>query len=386
METEKTAQKINELENEIVTLKKALTTQTTKTNNLEEKISNFLMTVREQKKEVDRIGITISGLGDYDSLINKTRTDLSRKIEETQKQIVADQKMHENLQRDEIKALNIAVEKVRKDITTDFEKKLQLHNEDTARLLQRYKELEYSINSKTQRDDEVKGNLSLLLNEFNQYKKKTESFSEEIETFKKRVDDVRSKQDVILDEVRTNDSRMSEVVTAESDRNQSYLNFIEEQTISRREYERVWKEWQQQFDEAIKQVYRLLPELQNQQLELNKTKATFEEITQRFDRRMNEVTELYRLLDEKFRQEWSTYKVDSEKKWSNISVVFDEKQVSLGEQLEKIKERTLAVEDSTHEMQEVLILMSREIQKGMQGLTNMVNGWMDAFGEIKSNR
>lgn len=386
METEKTAQKINELENEIVTLKKALTAQTAKTNNLEEKITNFLMTVREQKKEVDRIGITISGLGDYDSLINKTRTDLSRKIEDTQKQIVADQKMRENLQRDEIKALNIAVEKVRKDITTDFEKKLQLHNEDTARLLQRFKELEYSINSKTQRDDEVKGNLSLLMNEFNQYKKKAESFSEEIETFKKRLDDVRLKQDVILDEVRTNDSRLSEVVTAESDRNQSYLNFIEQQTISRREYERVWKEWQQQFDEAIKQVYRLLPELQNQQLELNKTKATFEEITQRFDRRMNEVTELYRLLDEKFRQEWSTYKADSEKKWSNISVVFDEKQVSLGEQLEKIKERTLAVEDSTHEMQEVLILMSREIQKGMQGLTNMVNGWMDAFGEIKSNR
>ena len=386
METEKTAQKINELENEIVTLKKALTAQTAKTNNLEEKITNFLMTVREQKKEVDRIGITISGLGDYDSLINKTRTDLSRKIEDTQKQIVADQKMRENLQRDEIKALNIAVEKVRKDITTDFEKKLQLHNEDTARLLQRFKELEYSINSKTQRDDEVKGNLSLLMNEFNQYKKKAECFSEEIETFKKRLDDVRLKQDVILDEVRTNDSRLSEVVTAESDRNQSYLNFIEQQTISRREYERVWKEWQQQFDEAIKQVYRLLPELQNQQLELNKTKATFEEITQRFDRRMNEVTELYRLLDEKFRQEWSTYKADSEKKWSNISVVFDEKQVSLGEQLEKIKERTLAVEDSTHEMQEVLILMSREIQKGMQGLTNMVNGWMDAFGEIKSNR
>jgi DNA repair exonuclease SbcCD ATPase subunit len=386
MESEKTAQKINELENEIVTLKKALTIQTAKTNNLEEKITNFLTTVREQKKEVDRLGTTVSGLGNFDSAINKTRTDLNRKIDETQKQIVADQKMRENLQRDEIKALNIAVEKVRKDIISDFEKKLQLHNEDTARLLQRFKELEYSINSKTQRDDEVKGNLSLLMNDFSQYKKKLDSFSEEIETFKKRQDDVRLKQDILLNDVRTNDSRLTEVVNAESDRDQSYLNFIEQQTISQREYERIWKEWQQQFDEAIKQVYRLLPELQNQQLDLNKTKATFEEITQRFDRRMNEVTELYRLLDEKFRQEWSTYKADSEKKWSNISVVFDEKQVTLGDQVDKIKERILAVEDSTHEMQEVLILMSREIQKGMQGLTNMVNGWMDAFGEIKSNR
>lgn len=386
MDTEKTTQKINELENEVITLKKALTAQTAKTNNLEEKITNFLTTVREQKKEVDRLGTTVSGLGHFDSTMNKTRTDLNRKIEETQKQIVADQRMRENLQRDEIKALNIAVEKVRKDVTADFDKKLQLHNEDTARLLQRFKELENSINSKIQGDDEVKGNLSLLMNEFGQYKKRVESFSDEVNTFKKRQDDIRMKQDVILNDLHTNDSRLSEVVNAESDRKQSYLNFIEQQTISQRERERVWKEWQQQFDEAIKQIYRLLPELQNQQLELNKTKASFEEITQRFDRRINEVTELYRLLDEKFRQEWTTYKADSEKKWSNISVVFDEKQVTLGEQLDKIKERVLLVEDSTHEMQEVLILMSREIQKGMQSLTNMVNGWMDAFGEIKSNR
>jgi DNA repair exonuclease SbcCD ATPase subunit len=386
MDTEKTAQKINELENEIITLKKALTAQTAKTNNLEEKVTNFLTTVREQKKEVDRLGTTVAGLGHFDSTMNKTRTDLNRKIEETQKQIVADQKMKENLQRDEIKALNGAVEKVRRDVTADFDKKLQLHNEDTARLLQRFKELEISINSKMQGDDEVKGNLSLLMNDFGQYKKRIESFSDEVDSFKKRQDEIRMKQDVILNDLRTNDSRLSEVVNAESDRKQSYLNFIEQQTIGQRERERVWKEWQQQFDDAIKQIYRLLPELQNQQLELNKTKASFEEITQRFDRRINEVTELYRLLDEKFRQEWTTYKADSEKKWSNISVVFDEKQVSLGEQLDKIKERVLLVEDSTHEMQEVLILMSREIQKGMQGLTNMVNGWMDAFGEIKSSR
>jgi len=386
MDTEKTAQKINELENEITTLKKALTAQTAKTNSLEEKVTNFLTTVREQKKEVDRLGTTVSGLGHFDSTMNKTRTDLTRKIEETQKQIVADQKMRENLQRDEIKALNAAVEKVRRDVTSDFDKKLQMHNEDTTRLMQRFKELETSILSKTQGDDETKGNLSLLMNEFSQYKNKFDSFADEVGTLKKRQDDIRMKQDVILNDLRTNDSRLSEVVNAESDRKQAYLNFIEQQTIGQRERERVWKEWQQQFDESIKQIYRLLPELQNQQLELNKTKTSFDEITQRFDRRINEVTELYRLLDEKFRQEWTTYKADSEKKWSNISVVFDEKQVSLGEQMDKIKDRVLLVEDSTHEMQEVLILMSREIQKGMQGLTNMVNGWMDAFGEIKTNR
>ena len=46
----------------------------------------------------------------------------------------------------------------------------------------------------------------------------------------------------------------------------------------------------------------------------------------------------------------------------------------------------LAVEDSTHDIQEVLMLMSKEIQTGMQSLMNMVNGWMEAFGELKPSR
>jgi hypothetical protein len=170
------------------------------------------------------------------------------------------------------------------------------------------------------------------------------------------------------------------------ERKQAFLNYIEQVTISQKDHERKWTDWQQQFDESIKQTYKLLPELQNQQLELNKTKSSFEEITQRFDRRINEITELYRLLDEKLRQEWSTYKTDSDKKWSNVSIVVEEKQNDLDDQLEKMKERLLVVEDNTHEMQEVLILLSKEIQKGMQSLMSMVNGWMDAFSEIKTNR
>jgi len=64
----------------------------------------------------------------------------------------------------------------------------------------------------------------------------------------------------------------------------------------------------------------------------------------------------------------------------------EDKQGGLDEKFLKINERIVEVEDNTQEMQEALILMSREIQKGMQSLMNMVNGWMDAFGQIKSQK
>lgn len=386
MDLEKALQKISDLESEIAVLKKALTTQTSRTNNLDEKVNSFLSTSRDQKKELERIGNTVNNLSQFDATIAKMRIEFNKKVEETEKSIIADEKMRDNLRRDEIKAINLALEKNKQDILKDIDQKLKMQLDETTRLVQKYKEMESSVSQKIRGDEEMKGSLAGLASEFGQYKKKLESISADIEIYKKVQGEIREKQDAILTSMRNNDARIEEIVNSEAERKQTFLNYIEQNTINQRERERMWKDWQQQFEESIQQIYRLLPELQNQQLELNKSKSAFDEITQRFERRINEITELYRMLDEKFRQEWNTYKTDSDKKWSNVSIAFEEKQGGISDQIDKIKERLLIVEDNTHEMQEVLILMSKEIQKGMQGLMNMVNGWMDAFGEIKSNR
>ena len=385
MDLEKAIIRINQLENEVLALKKTISPQTTKTNNLDEKISSFLENVRDQKKEVDRLGMTVNKMGHIDSTIVQLRKDINRKIDETEKRIVDNGKMRENLRTDEIKAINQNVVKIREDIIADVNQKLKDHNEESARIIQRSKEIEANVMEKIRNDDEVKSSINMLGQELKQYKKKLDSVTLEMANYKKHQDEIRQKQDEILNSIRTYDSRMTDIVATEVDRTQAYNKFIEQQTLIQRDRERIWKEWQQQIADSIQQVYRLIPELQNQQLEINKSKSSFEEVTQRIERRINEVTELYRLMDDKFRQEWETYKSDSDKKWSNVSVVLEEKQDGLVGNLDKIKERMLVVEDNTHEMQEVLLLMSKEIQKGMQGLMNMVNGWMDAFGEIKSS-
>jgi len=386
MDLEKALQKISDLESEIAVLKKALTAQTSRTNNLDEKVNSFLSTSRDQKKELERIGSVVNNLSSFDATIAKMRIEFNKKVEETEKSILADEKMRDNLRRDEIKAINLALEKNKQDILRDTDQKLKMQLDETARLVQKYKEVESSVERKLHEDDETKSSLAGLTSEFGQYKKKLESISADVEIYKKVQGEIREKQDAILTSIRNNDARIDEIVNSEAERKQTFLNYIEQNTINQRDRERMWKDWQQQFDDSIQQIYRLLPELQNQQLELNKSKSAFDEINQRFERRINEITELYRMLDEKFRQEWNTYKTDSDKKWSNVSIAFEEKQGGISDQIDKIKERLLIVEDNTHEMQEVLVLMSKEIQKGMQGLMNMVNGWLDAFGDIKGNR
>ncbi len=385
MDLEKALDKINSLESEIATLKKVLSSQTTKINNLEENVTGFLEKIRDQKKDVDRLSGAVSSLGQFDSALTQMRVDFTRTIEESEKRRVTSEKVQEKLRMDEVKALNQAIEKTRQEMTVDYDKKLKSHLDETARLLQKFAEIESTVEQNMRGDEEFKLNFNMFNQEFKQYKKRLENFSADVENYKKRQDEIREKQDVILNDLRTNDSRINEILATEAERKQSYITFSEQVTLTQRERDRIWKDWQTQFEDTTQQIYRLIPELQNQQIELNRAKSSFEEINQRFERRINEVTELYRLMDEKFRQEWATYKSDSDKKWSNLSLVFDEKQGGFAEQFTRMKERMLAVEDSTHEMQEALLLMSKEIQKGMQGLMNMVNGWMEAFGEIKKS-
>jgi chromosome segregation ATPase len=385
MDLEKVVKRIDDLENQLSSIKKAITGQNLKVNQVEEKTMSFLEKAREHNSELSRINSALSGFGQFDTEMTKLRVDINRQIEDAEKRILLNQKMQEKISLEEVKSLNVTIEKTKKDLNQSFDQKFKLQNDENAKQTSRIKEVENKIDIKTNVYEDFKLNLNQLQQEIRQNKKILDSSTSENDVFKKRNDDLRSRLDIITRDMKTFDSRLNEIVATETERKQSYISFIEQQSIAKNDRDHTWAEWTTQFEESISQIYKLLPELQSQQIEMKKTKALFDEISQKFDRRANEITEMYRLMDEKFRKEWATYKTDLEKRWSNVSLIMEDKQGGLDEKFQKINDRIVEIEDDTKEIQEALLLMSREIQKGMQSLMNMVNGWMDAFSQIKSH-
>ena len=386
MDLETIVKRLDELENQLSSIKKAISNQNTKANQVEEKTTDFLEKIKVQNNEISRINSVITGLGQFDTAITKTRIDLNHQIEEAEKRIQLNQKMQEKIRVEELKPIIASIEKVKKELNLIFDQKLSRLIEEDAKNSLRISEVDHKIITKINSEDDLRMNLNILQQEVRQNKKVVESSNAENDEFKRRNDELRSRLDLISRDMKTYDNRLSEILATESERKQSYISFLEQQAIIKNERDRTWSGWTTQFEESISQVYKILPELQNQQSEMKKTKVLFDDVSQKFDRRANEITEMYRLMDEKFRKEWATYKSDLEKRWSNVSLIMEDKQSGLDEKFLKINERIVEVEDNTQEMQEALILMSREIQKGMQSLMNMVNGWMDAFGQIKSQK
>jgi len=386
MDLETIVKRIDELDNQLSSIKKAISNQNSKANLVEEKTTDFLDKIKVQNNEISRINSIITGLGQFDTAITKTRIDLNHQIEESERRIQLNQKMQEKIKAEELKSVIASIEKAKKELNQIFDQKISRLNDEDAKISSRVSEVDNKIGIKINNEDDLRINLNILQQEVRQNKKLVENYSSEGDEIKRRNDEIRMRLDVINRDMKTYDNRLSEILASESERKQSYISFLEQQSIIKNERDRTWSEWTTQFDESISQIYKILPELQNQQSEMKKTKILFDEVSQKFDRRANEITEMYRLMDEKFRKEWATYKSDLEKRWSNVSLIMEDKQGGLDDKFIKISDRIVEIEDNTQEMQEALILMSREIQKGMQSLMNMVNGWMDAFGQIKSQK
>ena len=375
--------KIEKIDDQIKSINKSFSTFNNKINEVDDKTSGFLNLMRDEKKEIARLNSTVMGLGQFDAAITQVRVDFNRKLEEFQKQRKQEEQLRVNLVDEDFKSIKSMIEKTRTELTNEFEKKFVSFFDENTRQINRLKEQETEFQEILESSGDIKGGLNSFNQDLRRTIRQVENLQAEVGASLGKQDEIRSKLEVISNSLRNNDNRLNEIIVTESERKQVQLDYIEKQSLNQNERDRTWSEWEQQFEEFSKQIYGLLPELQNQQHSLEQSKNNFDDITQQFERRIKELTEMYRLMDEKFRKEWTTYKADSEKRWSNISLVIDDKQGGYSDQFQTLKDRMVSIEDNTNEMQEVLLLMSTEIQKGMQNIMKMVNGWMDAFGQIK---
>ncbi len=115
---------------------------------------------------------------------------------------------------------------------------------------------------------------------------------------------------------------------------------------------------------------------------VKRSQDSFDEITQKFDRRINEITEMSRINEDRFRQEWGAFKNDDQKRWTNYSLSQEEQIRELLRQLEKFQERLLKLEDDSQDLNDLLSQVNEETQKRLQALVNMSHLWAEEFNQV----
>jgi hypothetical protein len=105
------------------------------------------------------------------------------------------------------------------------------------------------------------------------------------------------------------------------------------------------------------------------------------------ERRINEITEMQRLSEERFRQEWVTFKADDQKRWTNYTLNQEEQYRESTRQTERLVEQLTSLEDGIQEMRDVIQQQEEQTEKRLQSLLAVTRDWVAeydrAFGRAR---
>jgi len=208
-----------------------------------------------------------------------------------------------------------------------------------------------------------------------------------ISAARKHMDEVREKNELFNDNIRRIETRLNEILSSEAERRQSQAGFIETQARLQIDRDRALKEVEEYLSNIHKQTGMMDVQLQEWdaiQRAAKRAQESYEEIVQKFERRINEITEMQRLAEDRFRQEWVTFKADDQKRWNSFILSQDETHKDDRSSVGKVEERLTTLEDLVQTQQDVLQQTKEANEQLFQGLLAQIHELLSAYERIMS--
>ena len=352
--------------------------------SMEGGISALSQQLKELSGEITRLSTVITRMDSYDNTVLQLRVEAKRMVDDLGKDLRKSGDEAVKVRQVELRAIDASINDLRKQIEVlpKLEKGLQSRFDEEVILRRAIEETRSKIDEARREDEEYTRTFRLLEDGRRQDSKRIMDLQGELTALRKRADDQRGQIEILNTGLRKIENRMNELVSVEVERRDAVSNFLDKQNLTQVERDRVWKEWQSRFETVEKQatdIEATLLNLDTTQREVKRAQGILEELSQRVDRRINEITEIQRLSEDRFKQEWVTFKADDQKRWTNYTLTQEEQRDEMLRQFEKFSERVTQQEDSLQELQDLLNLVKELSEKRMQTLLALVHDWVSTY-------
>jgi len=350
--------------------------------DLEEHFSPVDQRLGGLEGELAHIATSLTRFEQIENSIGQLRVEFSRQVQDVEKARAERDREMEKVRLGDMELVNRNLGEVRKsqESIPDLKKMLQVRQEGENRLGTEIEELATRLTATRRTDEEYRRQIKLLDEGQRQDAKRLTDLQGEVSAIRKRIEEQRGKTDLYTDSMRKIELRISEILAGETERRQGQVAFMEKQNLAMMERDRVWRDWQTRFEQVESQSLNLDSQLQSLDAThraVKRSQETFDEVSARFERRINEITEMQRLIEERFRQEWVSFKADDQKRWTNYTLAQEEQNRELNRQFGKSEERLVLLEDQVQEIQDLMHQMTEETQKRLNALLGMARDWAE---------
>lgn len=365
--------KIKELEDKIVSLESKLDATDKKNKELD--------------SEVTRLRTTLARVDDFEEELASFRVERGRKDQEIEKDVkgwIGDAK---EVLRSQIQGLETRVEKLRDDLAKmdELEKQMSTRIEEEKVINNTMGEIRKEISDIQREAEEQKRQFRLAKEERQQELKRVTDLQGEVTAMRKRLDEQRGRLDINKADLQKLTTRVEDLERIRRELRKEQDEFIEQQTLIATEREKKWKNWQTQFAEIEKRADEVAEQIKTLDMthrDLKRMKESIEGLAEQVERRINEITEMQRLAEERFRQEWTTFKADDQKRWTNYTLTQNEHRGEIERQNRELGERLTILEDAAQEMQDQIRQLSGQSEKQLQAMLALIREWVSNYDEI----
>ncbi|MBL8100489.1 MAG: hypothetical protein JNK81_15000 [Anaerolineales bacterium] len=361
--------------------------------SLNERLSSFEANVNVLSKQLKTFSKQMTDvvpaakrIDQFETMVTKQRTDIMKVIDENEKNRTKNEKDSAKRTQSEISELNKVLTSLKSSMDVpEIKKQLKLRGDEIQRILNNMADLKSAVEDGKRSNEDVQRTMRAVDETRKNDLKRITDIQGELTALRKRIDESREKSAVNADNIRNIENRFTDLIASEQERKQAQNIFLEQQSLAQVERDRAWKDWQEKFNTFTKEAEGMESQLQKLDEAVRgakKAQETYVELNTKLERRINEVTEMQRLTEDRLRQEWITFKADDQKRWTGHSLSSEESFRDMRKELQKNQEQVSALSDVSQTLQDQMHQTTDTAEKQLQEMMNAIHEWMSSYQRI----
>jgi hypothetical protein len=220
-----------------------------------------------------------------------------------------------------------AIEELRQEFNARLERELQIRRTEEERLSRVAVELQAYASNLSRGLEEFERSLTFLEEQRRQDSRRISDMSGEIIDLAKRIESQKPKIELLEELSRRNERNLSTLSGDLVESKQQRQTWAEQEALASQDRERIMADMLHRLDgfsEDMESYAKQVAGWWETQHTMKKQIEDFDRLADRVDRRLNEVAEVQRLSEERFRQEWDEWNQDDQKRWRQFTLTNEE--------------------------------------------------------------
>jgi hypothetical protein len=354
---------------------------------LEERLAGIIGTLDSQSRLLQETSAQLSKLGTrvqpqkIDELITKHREDTARALDAMDKR---------RLELEDQAGRTRALEKNRIDKTLaefkkqadgigDLQESMEARKAEQARQAVLLQEMRKTLDAIQKRDEERTRIIAATEEGRRQDLRRMADIQGEQQAIREKSGQNGARLDALESSGRRIEGRLAELMELELERRNAMAIWQEQQTAAIVERERLWKDWERRSSDSIDRMNEFLAKVDSfQELQRSMRLALdqYQTLTDKLEQKIKETAEIQRIQEDRLRQDWTTFLVDDQKRWTAQNLTWEDEWRERDRKFARAAEKLSGLEDDFEDLAETMRQAQEADRARLEKLANTLREWL----------